>query len=157
MLDVANAVGRLERYRAQDLISPDELQKEKAALNQVLEKQLAEKPNMADASGLKYGIPAKPMEAPMAQPVAAKEAKSAKAPNWGVVLGDAPDEEEAKTLAAQIKAKFPEELGAKVLSVRKMETTGKWQVVTSSGSKDGARRMCKTMRLHRQSCEPAPL
>ena len=156
MLEVAQAVGRLERYRTQDLISPDEMQKEKLALNQVLEKRLAEKPTINDATGLKYGVPSKPQV--LAAPLPEKTAAAAPAPkvDWGVALDESVDEEEAKTLAAQIKAKFPEELGKKVLSVRRTPT-GKWQVVTATASKDAARRLCKTMRLHRQACEPAPL
>lgn len=157
MLQVADAVGRLERFRAQDLISPDELQKEKSALSQVLDKRLAEQPSIAEASGLRYGVPAKP--APIIAPVppaVPQPMSMAKAPQWSVALGSASDEEEAKTLAAQIKDKFPEELGGKILTVRKGEDN-KWLVVGAVSSKNQARRLCKTLRLHRQSCEAVAL
>jgi tetratricopeptide (TPR) repeat protein len=158
VLEVADAVRRLEKLRTSDLISPDEALKEKAALDQVLEKQLTVKAASANTSGLKYGIPPVPqMTAPPAPEK--KMGEAAKQTNWGVVLGIAPDEEEAKTLAAQIKSKFPEELGSKVLTVRSATIKGaqKWQIVTASEGKDGARRLCKTMRLHRQACEPTAL
>ena len=157
VLQVADAVGRLERYRTQDLISPDEMQKEKTALNQVLDRIQAQKPTINDVSGLKYGVPSKPVMAP-APMMAEKGAKpaAAKAVEWTVSLGDAADEEEAKTLAAQIKAKFPEELGDKALTVRRTEV-GRWQIVTPATSKNVARRLCKTLRLHRQACEAVTL
>ena len=157
MLEVADAVGRLERFRTQDLISPDELQKEKAALNQVLDKRLADQPSVAEASGLKYGMPAKPVPLVVQPaPMPMQTAPMTKAVKWSVALGSAGDEEEAKTLAAQIKDKFPEELGNKVLTVHKGDDN-KWQVVSAMSSKDQARRLCKTLRLHRQSCEAVAL
>ena len=156
MLEVAKSVGRLERFRTQDLISVDEMQREKNALNQVLDKRLAERPTVNDVTGLKYGVPAKPVVAAAPLPESAKAKAETKAVAWGISLGDADDEEEAKTLAASIKAKFPEQLGDKALSVRKTPTN-RWQVVTNMASKDAARRLCKTMRLHRQACEATPL
>ena len=160
VLEVANSVGRLERFRTQDLISPDEAQREKVALDQLLDKQQAAKSMGVDITGLKYGAP--PL--PQATPIVPLEKKmtgegAAKPSNWGIALGVTSDEEEAKTLAASIKAKFPEELGSKALSVRKTTIKGveKWQIVTSTEGKDGARRLCKTMRLHRQACEAVTL
>ncbi len=162
VLEVADAVRRLEKLRTMELISADEAQREKTALDQTLEKQMAMKaPVGGNSSGLKYGIPPMPPPPPPAMPMDKKagEAGAAKPAAWGVVLGVAPDEEEAKTLAAQIKSKFPEELGSKVLSVRSATVKGaaKWQIVTAADGKDGARRLCKTMRLHRQACEPTTL
>jgi len=161
VLEVAEAVRRLEKMQTADLISSEEAQKEKLALGQELDKQMATKSPGSDASGLKYGIPPVP-KAPMPTPPvkpAANDSSADKSANWGVVLGTAKDEEEARTLAAQIKSKFPEELGNKALSVRKVAVKGgeKWQIVTPSENKADAGRLCKTMRLHRQGCEPTTL
>ena len=159
VLDVAESVGRLERFRTQDLISPDEMRREKAALDQLLDQQLAVKATTINSTGLKYGALPKPPNAPAMHQEKLGTTVPTKAANWGVTLGAGQDEAEAKALADQIKAKFPEELGNKVLTVRKTNVKGvdKWLVVTATEGKDGARRLCKTMRLHRQSCEALPL
>ena len=159
VLEVGSAVGRLERLRTIDMISADEAQKEKMALDQSLDRTLSAKTAAGNITGLKYGLPPPAQSAisPVSEKKVAQDA-SAKA-NWGVSLGLVGDEEEAKTQAAQIKAKFPEELGSKSLSVRKVTVKGgdKWQIVTNAESKDAARRLCKTMRLHRQACEAVTL
>lgn len=157
MLDAADAVGRLERLQTQNLITPDEMARERAALDRSLQMQLAAKPVEGTVTGLKYG-PLPDASKPITK-APEKDAKKSAIANWGVGLGSSESEEEAKVLAGRIKAKFPEELGEQTLTVRKITVKGKerWQVVTPVAGHNPARHLCKLLKLHRQGCVPVGL
>ncbi|BAE50778.1 hypothetical protein [Paramagnetospirillum magneticum] len=101
MMEAATAVGRVERLRAANLISTEEAKREKAAVEKVLDSQLAKQPVSGTASGLRQGS---------ANGNGAKSSSGGGTP--GVGLGSAKTEEAARETWEKIKAKFPEELGA---------------------------------------------
>jgi hypothetical protein len=151
MIEAARMAGRLERLRAAGLISGDEFAREKAAMERALDARLAGKPVDVAATGLRYGtVPTTP--APEATPLAPSA--------WGVALATVKSEEEGKATWDRIRLRFPEDLLGKSLSLTKVTLRNKgvrWKVVAGPlDSKDSAVRLCKTLKLHRQSCDPAP-
>ena len=158
MLEAAQAAGRAERMRAAGLISSEEIAREKAALDMVLDAPPSGKPPEGTATGLRYGpLPAAGTTAvPVtSQPLAAKAA------GWGVSVGLAKSEDAAATTWDRVKAKFPDDLGSLHLMAKKVELREKgsrWRVVAGPlDSREAALKLCKTLKLHRQSCDPAPL
>jgi len=152
MLDAAQAAGRLERMRAAGLVSADEAAREKAAMERALDTRMAGKPVEGSATGLRYGgLP------PAANAVAAT---SLAASAWGVALASTKTEADAHAAWDRIKAHFPEDLAGMSLAVKKValrEKGVRWRVV--AGPLDGkaaAVKLCKALKLHRQSCDPAP-
>lgn len=76
----------------------------------------------------------------------------------GVSLATATNEDEARTLWEGIKRKFPEELGKSEASFRPSSDGSKWRVLVGPlASKAAATKLCKTLKLHRQSCDPASM
>ena len=146
MLEAGKAVGRIERLKGDGLISPEEAQRERQAVDRAY-----------DAVMSKYQVAPTPSAAPA--PQAATEPKAAKA--WGVAVATSKSEAEAKEDWRRIKAKFPEELGQYDAVFKKSVRKGKptlWQVVAGPlPSKDASARLCKTLKLHRQSCDPATM
>lgn len=143
MIEAGQAVGRMERLRAAGLISDVEARKERDAIERSLDVQLAGQRVSGSASGLRPGA------AGSAGPAAA----TVKASGWGVSLGSSKSEEGARKLWTGIKGKFPEELGA--LDAQFKTAGGRTKVVAGPLSgKDAARKLCKTLKLHRQACDP---
>lgn len=144
VMEAASAVGRVERLRAANLVSAEEAKREKAAVEKVLDSQLAKQPVSGTASGLRQG-----------------SANGAKSSNGGgtpgVGLGSAKTEEAARDTWEKIKAKFPEELGgvnATFPKVDQGERGTRWRIVAGPmKSRADATKLCKVLKLHRQSCE----
>ncbi|MDA8231911.1 MAG: SPOR domain-containing protein [Magnetospirillum sp.] len=157
----AKLVGRLERFRGQGLISTEEEAREKTAMDRAMG---GAAPAGATASGLRYAAPpdaGAPTALAPAAAAAGTAVQSAPAPgSWGVGLAWAGDERAGRKAWEGIKARFPEELGAKQAVVTKVALKGKrvrWRVVAGPfDSQDAAGGMCKTLKLHRQACDPTP-
>lgn len=145
MIEAGQAVGRLERMRSAGLVSDAEAKKERDAIERSLDVQLAGQRVTGTATGLRPGVPGSAgPAAPAAKP----------ASGWGVTLASSKSEEGARTLWTGIKAKFPEELGA--LEAQFKTQGGRTKVIAGPlASKDAARKLCKTLKLHRQACDPA--
>ncbi|CAA7613794.1 TPR-like protein [Magnetospirillum sp. LM-5] len=146
MLEAGQAVGRLERLRAAGLITADEAQKERAAIERNYETVIGAHSVAGTASG--------------ARPAPAQgTATNGAAKNWGINLAAAKSEEDAQAVWERIKAKFPEELGKMSAGYRNVAAAGKparWRVVAGPvANKAAAAKLCKTLKLHRQSCDPA--
>jgi hypothetical protein len=148
MLEAGQAVGRLERLRAAGLITADEAQKERAAIERNYETVIGTHQVAGTASG------ARPAPAQ-----ASSGATNGAGKNWGINLAQAKSEEDAQAVWERIKAKFPEELGKMSAGYRNIAAAGKtarWRVVAGPvASKAAAAKLCKTLKLHRQSCDPA--
>lgn len=146
VMEAASAVGRVERLRAAGLVSNDEVKKERAAIERLLDSQLAKVPVSGTATGLRQGT-------------AGTNGNGAKSGGGapGVTLGTAKTEEGAQQTWEKIKGKFPEELGAINASMRKQDMGEKgvrWRIVAGPlKSQDEARKLCKVLKLHRQSCD----
>lgn len=154
LIEAAESVGRLERLRAAGLITDAEVKKEKAAIEKSLDVQLAGQRVMGTSTGLQPGKPGS--RGPMAS------AASAAAPTgWGLLLATAKTEEAAKSAWESIKAKFPEDLAAMTATFKKVQPGDKgvrWRVIAGPvASHDAARKKCKTLKLHRQACDPASM
>lgn len=146
MIEAGQAVGRVERLRAAGLVSDAEARAERDAIQRSLDAQLAGARVDGTATGLRVGAPGS------AGPMAAADAKPAT--GWGVSLASGKSEEAARKLWTSIKAKFPEQLGS--LDARYVPAKGRVKVVAGPmASKDAARKLCKTLKLHRQACDPA--
>jgi len=151
MLEAAQAVGRLERLRTAGLISPDEAQKERQAIEQGYTAQMASLPVAGTATGTRTA------------PAAANGTGTGQSTGkgWGVALASAASEDEAKAAWERIKGKFPDDLGKLNATMKKVEQAGKnprWRVIAGPLSgKPAATKLCKTLKLHRQSCDPASM
>lgn len=146
MIEAGQAVGRMERMRAAGLVSDAEARKERDAVERSLDVQLAGQRVNGSATGLRPGAPGS----------AGPSAAAAKASGWGVALGSSKSEEGARKLWAGIKAKFPEELGG--YDAQFKTAGGRTKVIAGPlAGKDAARKLCKTLKLHRQACDPAAL
>ncbi|WP_249209291.1 tetratricopeptide repeat protein [Magnetospirillum sulfuroxidans] len=150
LLEAGQAVGRVERLLAAGLISTDEAKKEKTAIDQRYTTQMGTQRVEGSVTGLRPGG---------SEPVAPKSAATASKPangKWGVALASATSEDEARTLWEGIKRKFPEELGKYEGSFRSTADGSKWRVLAGPlASKTAATKLCKTLKLHRQSCDAA--
>lgn len=145
MIEAGQAVGRMERMLAAGLISDAEALKERAAIERSLDTQLASQQVSGTATGLRPGTPGS--AGPMAP-------AGTKVSGWGVALGSSKSEAGARKLWSSIKAKFPEELGAYEVKIAKAK--GRYRVVAGPlADKDAARKLCKTLKLHRQACDAA--
>lgn len=150
VMEAATAVGRVERMRASGLVSAEEARKEKDAVTRVLDSQLAKQPVSGTATGLRQGAPTN-----------GKNGKNGKTSsggaNNGVSLGTAKTEEAAKATWDKLKAKFPEELGSMEASFRASDQGEKgtrWRIVAGPmAGRDQAVKLCKVLKLYRQSCE----
>ncbi len=155
VMEAASAVGRVERMRAAGLVSADESRRERDAVERVLDTQLARTPVGGTATGMRQG----------AQPANGngkgngKVNGNGKASGSGVALGTAKSEDGARQTWDKIKGRFPEELGAMDAVFRKEDLGEKgvrWRIVAGPlKSQDEARKLCKVLKLHRQSCDPA--
>ena len=155
VLDTAELIGRLERIKGLTLINADEFNAERAAIEKSLDAKIAAQPKPEGGGVLHYG--AAP-QAPKAMP-AAKESVTPSKVNWGVALANAETESDATAALERVKSKFPEELAAITLSVRKITVANKerWQVVGPVDGRAKARALCKTLKLHRQACDAVGL
>jgi len=145
MIEAGLAVGRVERLRAAGLVSDAEAKAERDAIQRSLDAQLAGQRVAGSATGLRPGAPGS------AGP-AAPAAKAAT--GWGLALASAKSDEAAHKLWATIKSKFPEQLGN--LDAQFPPVKGRVKVVAGPvADKDAARKLCKTLKLHRQACDPA--
>ncbi|MGE5515742.1 MAG: SPOR domain-containing protein [Bacteroidota bacterium] len=145
MIEAGQAVGRVERLRAAGLVSDAEARKERDAIERSLDSQLSGQRVAGTATGLRPGAPGS--AGPSAAP---------KVTGWGVALGASKSEEGARKLWSTIKGKFPEQLGA--LDAQYKVVSGRTKVIAGPvASKDAARKLCKTLKLHRQACDPASL
>lgn len=146
VMEAATAVGRVERLRAANLVSTEEAKREKAAVEKVLDSQLAKQPVSGTASGLRQGS---------ANGNGAKPSSGSGTP--GVGLGSAKTEDAARETWEKIKAKFPEELGAVNATFPKVdqgERGTRWRIVAGPmKNRAEAVKLCKVLKLHRQSCE----
>ncbi|WP_237051397.1 SPOR domain-containing protein [Magnetospirillum sp. ME-1] len=146
VMEAATAVGRVERLRAANLVSADEAKREKAAVEKVLDTQLAKQPVSGTATGLRQGG---------ANGSGAKASSGGGTP--GVSLGTAKTEDAARDTWEKIKAKFPEELAninATFPKIDQGERGTRWRIVAGPmKSRADATKLCKVLKLHRQSCE----
>lgn len=148
MIEAGQAVGRMERMRSAGLVSDAEAKKERAAIERSLDAQLGGARVVGTATGLRPGAPGSAGSATAATPT-----------GWGVALASSKTEEAAGKAWSTIKAKFPEQLGA--LDAKFVRVEGKavrYKVVAGPlEGKDAARKLCKTLKLHRQACDPAAM
>lgn len=145
MIEAGQAVGRAERMRAAGLVSDAEAKKERDAIERSLDAQLSGQRVAGTATGLRPGAPGSAGPAAVPAP--------AKATGWGVALASSKTEDGARKLWAGIKAKFPEDLGA--IDAHFKTQGGRTKVIAGPlAGKDAARKLCKTLKLHRQSCDP---
>lgn len=146
MIEAGQAVGRLERLRAAGLVSDAEARAERDAVERSLDYHLSGQRVAGTATGLRPGTASSVGPA----------APAAKVGGWGVALGSAKNEDGARKLWASIKAKFPEELGA--LDAQYKPNGKRTKIIAGPLSgKDAARKLCKTLKLHRQACDPSAL
>lgn len=149
VMEAASAVGRVERLRAANLVSPDEAKREKAAVEKVLDAQLARQPVSGTATGLRQ---------------ASGNGNGAKASSGssgggtpGIGLGTAKTEEAARDTWEKAKAKFPEELANLNASFPKIDQGDRgtrWRIVAGPmKSRSDAQKLCKVLKLYRQACE----
>lgn len=153
LIEAGQAVGRLERMRAAGLVGPDEAGREKDAIERALDTVLGGQRVAGTATGLKPGIPGQ------ATAMSAANGK-ANGGGWGVRLGSAKTEQAAKAGWERVKAKFPEDLKALDARIRKVqgEKGVGWHILAGPvADKEAARKLCKTLKLHRQACDPASL
>jgi Short C-terminal domain/SPOR domain len=159
LLEQGQAVGRLERMRTAGLITSEEAARDRQALERAFETQQAGMPVEGSSTGLRYG--GLPNKNNGKGGVSASSLGAKAATGWGVSLMLAKTEAAATTGLEQVKAKFPEELGNVPLSVKRAEIRGKgtrWRVVGGPlDGKQGATRLCKTLKLHRQACDAISL
>lgn len=148
VMEAATAVGRVERLRAANLVSADEAKREKAAVEAVLDSQLAKQPVSGTATGLRQAANGNGAKAPAA-------ASGGGTP--GIRLGTAKTEEAARDTWEKAKAKFPEELGslgATFPKVEQGERGTRWRIVAGPlKSRADAQKLCKVLKLYRQACE----
>lgn len=141
LLEAGDAVGRVERLRTAGLVSDAEAAREKEAIRRSLDGHLAGQPVDGTASGMRAG-----------------PSSSTSSSGWGVALASAKSEAGAKSEWARIKAKYPVELGALDAHIKRT-TKGKavrYRVVAGPvADKSAATSLCKSLKLHRQSCDPA--
>jgi hypothetical protein len=153
MIEAGQAVGRLERLRAAGLVGADEAKRERDAIERALDNQLGTQRVAGTATGLKAGAPGG------TSALAAANGKVAGA--WGVRLASLKTEDAARTSWNSIKAKFPEDLKAFDASFKKVtqgEKGQRWQVIAGPvADKAAAQKLCKTLKLHRQACDPATM
>ena len=148
MIEAGQAVGRLERLRSAGLITEAEARKERDAIERSLDSQLSGQRVAGTATGLRPGTPGS------SGPAAPAKAAASSGGTWGVTLASSKTESGAQKLWDGIKAKFPEELGN--LDGHFKTSGGRTRVIAGPlASKDAARKLCKTLKLHRQSCDPA--
>lgn len=154
MIEAGQAVGRVERLRAAGLVSGDEARREKDAIERALDTTLGSQRVAGTATGLKAAQPGQ-------NTAQAAAAGKPAAGGWGVRLASGKSEEAARATWEKIRAKYPEELKGLELQVKKTEQGEKgvrWQVLAGPvADKDAARKLCKTLKLHRQACDPASL
>ena len=147
VMEAATAVGRVERMRASGLVSTEEAKKERAAVERVLDAQMAKVPVSGTATGMRQGSPS-------------SNGNGAKAGgnSPGATLGTAKTEEAAQQTWEKIKAKCPEELGAMTATMKMVDLGEKgtrWRVIVGPLKDQAeARKLCKVLKLHRQSCDP---
>lgn len=153
LIEAGQAVGRLERMRVAGLVTADEVKRERDAIERALDTQLAGHRVAGTATGLRPGTPG------ATSAMAAANGKTAG--GWGVRLASLKTEAGARTQWDRIKAKFPEELKGMDATIKKVaqgEKGVRWQVIAGPlADKDAARKLCKTLKLHRQACDPASL
>ncbi|MCR6632463.1 MAG: SPOR domain-containing protein [Magnetospirillum sp.] len=148
MIEAGQAVGRAERLRAAGLVSDAELRQERDAIERSLDAQLNGQRVAGTATGLRPGAPGS------AGPAAA--APAATVSGWGVALASAKNADAAQKAWAGIKAKFPDDLAG--LEAHFKAQGSRTRIIAGPlASKDAARKLCKTLKLHRQACDPAAL
>ena len=154
VMEAAGAVGRVERLRASGLVTPEEAKREKDIIEKMLDAQLAKVPVSGSATGLRQGAAPANGNGNGAKKGAATGSGNA------VALATAKSEDEAQQTWEKIKAKFPEELGGMGVAFRQIDMGEKgtrWRVVAGPlKSTDEARKLCKVLKLHRQSCDTTP-
>lgn len=152
LLEAGQAVGRVERILGTGLIGADEAAKEKAAINQRLNTVLAAQRVDGSVTGLRQA----PLPAPVAAPAAATPA--AATGKWGVSLASAASDADARAAWTKIKAKFPSELGHYDATVKPVDGAKRYRVMVGPlADKAAATKLCKTLKLHRQACDPAKM
>jgi hypothetical protein len=144
VMEAASAVGRVERMRSANLVSAEEAKREKAAITHALDTRLSKEPVSGTTSSLRHGSSAKSGNGSSGGPP-------------GIRLGTAKTEEAARESWSRIKAKFPEELGAYDANFQRQdmgERGTRWRIVAGPlKSRSDALKLCKVLKLHRQSCE----
>ncbi len=156
LLEAGQATSRTDRFRQAGLISDAEAKREKDAIESALGVQLGLPAFTPMGSGLSPVYSKAPRPAAPAS-AASPAASTSSTATWGVVLGSSKSEEGAAKVWAGIKAKFPEELG-KYEAKYKKTTSDKgtrWRIVAGpTDGKAAAQKLCKTLKLHRQACDP---
>jgi hypothetical protein len=153
MLEAAQAVGRLERLRGQGLVSAEEVAREREAVERALDGTLATARVAGTATGLRHGKP----PAPTASNANGNGYVKA---GQGVLLATVKTEDAARQTWAGIKKKYPEQLDKLEATFKRVDLGEKgvrWRVLAGPlPTAEAARSLCKTLKLHRQSCDPAP-
>ncbi|WP_291719235.1 SPOR domain-containing protein [Magnetospirillum sp. 64-120] len=153
LLEAGQAIGRVERLLASGLITSDEASKEKTAIDQRYNTQMGNQVVDGSVTGLR---PASSVAAPVKDTAKASSAKPFG--KWGVALASAASESEARSAWDGIKRKFPEELGKYDAVYRPNSDGTRWRVLVGPlASKTAATKLCKTLKLHRQSCDAASM
>jgi hypothetical protein len=153
MLEEGQAIGRLQRMLAAGLVTPEEAAQEKAGLDHAYETQLAGAQVEGTATGLRYG------SLPPVQPaVTAQSLAAANGTTWGVSLSRVKTQAAASKEWERIRGHFPEELGSRQFTARRVDLRGgavRWRVIAGPlTDKEQAVKLCRTLKLHRQACDP---
>lgn len=153
MLQEGQAVGRLERMLAAALVTDAEAVREKQALEHAYQTQMAGRPVEGTVTGLQYG------SLPPVQPVVATEAlATATGKTWGVSLSLAKSEAAAAKTWKRISARFPDDLASRKFTAHRIVLRSRgvrWRVIAGPlPDKEAARKLCRTLKLHRQACDP---
>jgi len=148
VMAAASAVGRAERLRGAGLLRPEEAQAERIAIERQLD------------GPSQFSAAPPPHPAASRRHAARTSSGLGKGTGLGLILAAAPSEDEARTTWQQIKAKYPEELGVLDASFRQSGASSapRWRVIAGPvKSRNEARRLCKALKLYRQSCEVGAL
>lgn len=145
VMEAASAVGRAERLHAAGLLQANEAAAERAAIERQLD------------GGSGYSAAAAPTRHASARHVKSKgKGKAGGGGSPALILATAPSEDEARATWEKIKAKYPEELGTMNAAIRQIGGGAKaprWRVVAGPVESNAeARRLCKALKLYRQSC-----
>ncbi|MEO0036541.1 MAG: hypothetical protein RLZZ501_2564, partial [Pseudomonadota bacterium] len=145
VMEAASAVGRAERLRGAGLLQADEAAAERAAIERQLD------------GGSGYAAAPAPTRHASARHAKSKgKAKAGNSASPALILATAPSEDEARATWEKIKAKYPEELGSMNAAIRQVGGGAKgprWRVVAGPVETSAeARRLCKALKLYRQSC-----
>ncbi len=156
MLQAASAIGMLERLREADIVTPDEVARERAAIEKLLEVKTAEEAARAQP------MPASASPTPVmpAETLATAGTAAAKAVGgMGIHLASLRTEDQVKKEWAVLQKKIAELKSMSYTTAQIDLGPGKGvflRLIAGPMGADAADKMCKSLKLKRQFCEPAP-